>query len=72
MAAINSRSPSKSACRTPGWAWFSGVSSKDALIRTKTRFTGDQEVQFYAGAKALPSGEAMRDIIVRLLETVSP
>ncbi len=39
---------------TPGWAWFSGVSREDALIRTKARFTGDQDVQFYAGAKAPP------------------
>jgi hypothetical protein len=57
---------------TPGWAWFSGVSKKDALIRTKSEFIGDQEVQFYAGAKALPSGEAMRDIVVGLCGSEDP
>ncbi len=57
---------------TPGWAWFSGVSKKDALIRTKARVVGDQEVQFYAGAKALPAGEAMRDIIVGLCGSDDP
>ncbi len=57
---------------TPGWAWFSGVSKEDALIRTKARFTGNQEVQFYAGAKALPTGEAMKDIIVGLCGAEDP
>ena len=33
---------------------------------------GDQEVQFYAGAKALPKGEAMRDIIVGLCGSDDP
>jgi hypothetical protein len=57
---------------TPGWAWFSGVSAKEALIHTKARFEGDQEVQFYAGAKELPEGEAMRDTIVGLCGSDDP
>jgi len=62
---------------TPGWTWFSGVSTGDALIRTKAKYAGDQNVQFYAGAKMMPTAnggywEAMRDIIVGLCGSEDP
>ena len=61
---------------TPGWTWFSAWDTGEALIRTKAKYSGDTNLQFYVGAKMMtvPGGytEALRDIVCGMCGSEDP
>ena len=60
---------------TPGWTWFSAWDTGEALIRTKAKYSGDTNVQFYVGTKMMTppyTPESLSDIVCGMCGSEDP